>query len=105
MEGSVVVEKAKEIKPGVYTQEVDLSYILLCSGLDAFINSFIPKMFYNVQYNKSPEKFCISVPRVMISEIGKRIKKEVEDLVWWTPQDPRTPFHIEIEIKSNENFD
>lgn len=99
MEGSVVVEKAKEMKPGVYTQEIDLSHILLCSGLDAFINSFIPKMFYTVQYNKSSEKFYVLVPKVTVSEVGERIKKEVEDLVCMGISG-----EIKIEVKSNGDF-
>lgn len=66
------------VKLGDYVREIDLiSYMLFRNSLEVYINSFIPKMFYDIQYNKSLEKLCILVPRMLVSEIGEGIKEEI----------------------------
>ena len=71
---------AKWIKPGVYTKEVDLSHMPFYESLESYLNSFMPKMFYNIQY-KSPEEVYILVPKELVDEVRKKVKGEIRDLI------------------------
>lgn len=86
----------KWLKPGVYTQEIDLSYVVFRNGLEGFINSFVPKLFYEIQYDEPSEKIYILVPEVLVDEIRERIRREkVGDFT--------DIGKIVIEVESSEN--
>lgn len=88
---------ARWMKPGVYTQEIDLSYIIFHNGLEGYINSFVPKLFYDIQYDEPSGKVYILVPEVLVDEIKEKIKEEkVGDFT--------DKGEIVIEVKSNGDY-